>query len=102
MQEAGADSTEGTRSETGTMANSTKYYWRIDTNYAGQTVTGDTWYFTTAAAAKADCGTTPAYGEGGRPGSIFWALLPLLAAIGAVSVWGLRQKTVAVKVKKEN
>lgn len=99
---ANMGTTTTTTFDTGTMANSTKYYWRIDTNYAGQTVTGDTWSFTTAAAAKADCGTTPAYGEGGRPGSIFWALLPLLAAISAVSAWGLRQKMVAVKVKKEN
>jgi hypothetical protein len=36
---------------TGTMANSTTYYWRIDEKNANGTTTGDVWSFTTAAAS---------------------------------------------------
>jgi hypothetical protein len=37
--------------DTGTMANSTTYYWRIDEKNASGTTTGDVWSFTTVTAA---------------------------------------------------
>ncbi len=37
--------------DTGTMANNTTYYWRIDERNAGGTTTGTVWSFTTAVAA---------------------------------------------------
>ena len=37
----------GTTFDTGTMANGTTYYWRIDEKNAGGTTTGDVWSFTT-------------------------------------------------------
>ena len=39
----------GTTFDTGTMANDTTYYWRIDEVNAGGTVTGRAWSFTTSA-----------------------------------------------------
>ena len=45
----------GTTFDTGTMANSTTYYWRIDEKNAAGTTTGDVWSFTT--------GTTPPVGS---------------------------------------
>ena len=42
----------GTTFDTGTMANSTTYYWRIDEKNANGTTTGDVWSFTTAAAPQ--------------------------------------------------
>jgi hypothetical protein len=40
----------GTTYDTGTMANNTTYYWRIDEKNSGSTVTGVVWSFTTAPA----------------------------------------------------
>jgi len=40
----------GTTFDTGTMANSTIYYWRIDEVNTGGTTTGTVWSFTTEAA----------------------------------------------------
>jgi hypothetical protein len=58
----------GTTYDTGTMANSTTYYWRIDEKNAVGTTTGDVWSFTTAAAGLSDTtddglGTITARGE---------------------------------------
>ncbi|MDD5134417.1 MAG: hypothetical protein PHP01_03275 [Phycisphaerae bacterium] len=44
----------GTTFDTGTMANNTTYYWRIDEKNAAGTTTGDVWSFTTAAATGVD------------------------------------------------
>jgi hypothetical protein len=41
----------GNTFDTGTMANGTTYYWRIDEKNAGGTTTGDAWSFTTIIAA---------------------------------------------------
>jgi hypothetical protein len=54
--------------DTGTMANSTTYYWRIDEKNANGTTTGDVWNFTTIAAGLSDTtddgtGTISARGE---------------------------------------
>jgi hypothetical protein len=54
--------------DTGTMANSTTYYWRIDEKNANGTTTGDVWSFTTTAAGLSDTtddgtGTIGARGE---------------------------------------
>ena len=54
--------------DTGTMANSTTYYWRIDEQNAAGTTTGDVWSFTTVAAGLSDTtddltGTISARGE---------------------------------------
>jgi endo-1,4-beta-xylanase len=43
-----SSSQTGTTYDTGTMANNTRYYWRIDEKNAGGTTTGDLWSFTTA------------------------------------------------------
>ncbi len=42
----------GTTYDTGTMSNSTTYYWRIDEKNAYGTTTGTVWSFTTAAAGS--------------------------------------------------
>jgi len=44
-----SDSQAGTTWDTGTMANNTTYYWRIDEKNASGTTTGDIWSFTTKA-----------------------------------------------------
>ena len=44
----------GTTYDTGTMANNTTYYWRIDEKNAAGTTTGDVWSFTTAAVVGVD------------------------------------------------
>jgi hypothetical protein len=54
--------------DTGTMANNTTYYWRIDEKNANGTTTGDVWNFTTIAAGLSDTtddgtGTISARGE---------------------------------------
>jgi hypothetical protein len=41
----------GTTYDTGTMANNTTYYWRIDEKNAGGTTTGVVWSFTTTASS---------------------------------------------------
>jgi hypothetical protein len=46
-----SSSQTGTTYDTGTMANNTRYYWRIDEKNAGGTTTGDLWSFTTITAA---------------------------------------------------
>jgi len=51
--------------DTGTMANSTTYYWRIDEVNAGGTTTGTVWSFTTVAGGSAPgaaSGPSPANG----------------------------------------
>jgi hypothetical protein len=54
--------------DTGTMANNTTYYWRIDEKNANGTTTGEVWSFTTIAAGLSDTtddgtGTISARGE---------------------------------------
>ena len=46
--------------DTGTMANNTTYYWRIDEKNAGGTTTGDIWSFTTTASVTKPTATTVA------------------------------------------
>jgi len=53
----------GNTFDTGTMANGTTYYWRIDEKNAGGTTTGDLWSFTTIIAAPGQASApTPANG----------------------------------------
>jgi len=63
----------GTTYDTGTMANSTTYYWRIDEKNAGGTTTGIVWSFTTAGA-----GAAPAYVAAGAVSSSSSAITPAL------------------------
>jgi len=51
----------GTTYDTGTMANNTTYYWRIDEKNAGGTTTGVVWSFTTVATAGTGTGLTGDY-----------------------------------------
>jgi hypothetical protein len=46
----------GTTYDTGTMANNTTYYWRID-EVGDQTITGDLWHFTTVSGGGGSSGT---------------------------------------------
>jgi O-glycosyl hydrolase len=64
----------GTSFDTGTMANNTRYYWRIDEKNAGGTTTGDVWSFTTAPPD-----TTPP-----TPNPMTWASAP--TATGAYTI----------------
>jgi len=55
--------------DTGTMANSTTYYWRIDEKNAYGTTTGAIWSFTTATAAPVQLLAWDFVGEGGASSS---------------------------------
>ena len=59
----------GTTFDTGTMANGTTYYWRIDEKNAGGTTTGDVWSFTTIVAAPGQA-TSPSPSTGATDVSI--------------------------------
>jgi|GEM_PF-283760 len=54
----------GTTYDTGTMAYSTTYYWRIDEKNASGTTTGTVWSFTTAAAPPPGAATNPTPANG--------------------------------------
>ncbi len=54
----------GTTFDPGTLANSTTYYWRIDSVNAVGTTTGNVWSFTTAASAGGPVGYTWCASEG--------------------------------------
>ncbi|MBN2592635.1 MAG: glycoside hydrolase family 11 protein, partial [Sedimentisphaerales bacterium] len=54
----------GTSYDTGTMANNTTYYWRIDEKNDGGTTTGDLWSFTTASAEPETCADVHTGGYG--------------------------------------
>jgi len=51
----------GTTYDTGTMANGTTYYWRID-EVGEQTITGDLWHFTTIAGQTKAINPSPSNG----------------------------------------
>ncbi|MGA2092466.1 MAG: CotH kinase family protein, partial [Sedimentisphaerales bacterium] len=64
-----SSSQTGTTYDTGTMANGTTYYWRIDEKNAGGTTTGTVWSFTTIVAVPAQA-TTPSPATGATGVSI--------------------------------
>jgi hypothetical protein len=61
----------GTTYDTGTMANNTTYYWRIDEKNAYGTTTGTVWSFTTIVAAPGQASSpSPASGASGVSTSV--------------------------------
>jgi len=90
----------GTTYDTGTMANSKTYYWRIDEKNANGTTTGVVWSFTTAAA-----GTTPTFVVAGTVASGTGTITPALPsgiAVNDILLLFLETTNQAISISNQN